>query len=157
MSISDSLSSLSQESSQLNHVITRNVSSSNRMKYSVGRNKSANNEFTMQILSDPYYQKLFNTLPSNYNFEVEKTMNKIKSENSSIVALQLPEGLLMYACILADIFKHFCKVKVYILSDVTYGACCVDDLTSYKLGVDLLIHYGHSCLVPLQTTKIKVY
>nr|MBE5724759.1 putative diphthamide biosynthesis protein 1 [Cucujiformia] len=38
-----------------------------------------------------------------------------------------------------------------------YGACCVDDLTAKSLEVDLLIHYGHSCLVPMdQTTGIKV-
>ncbi len=44
-----------------------------------------------------------------------------------------------------------------ILGDVTYGACCVDDYTAHKLGADLLVHYGHSCLVPLQCTKIKVF
>nr|NVI70994.1 putative diphthamide biosynthesis protein 1 [Cucujiformia] len=38
-----------------------------------------------------------------------------------------------------------------------YGACCVDDLTAKALKVDLLIHYGHSCLVPVdQTQGIKV-
>nr|NVI71079.1 putative diphthamide biosynthesis protein 1 [Cucujiformia] len=38
-----------------------------------------------------------------------------------------------------------------------YGACCVDDLTAKALGVELLIHYGHSCLVPIdQTCGIKL-
>nr|NVI70961.1 putative diphthamide biosynthesis protein 1 [Cucujiformia] len=38
-----------------------------------------------------------------------------------------------------------------------YGACCVDDFTAKSLQVDLLIHYGHSCLVPIdQTEGIKV-
>nr|NVI71041.1 putative diphthamide biosynthesis protein 1 [Cucujiformia] len=38
-----------------------------------------------------------------------------------------------------------------------YGACCVDDFTAKSLGVDLLIHYGHSCLVPIdQTEGVKV-
>nr|NVI71061.1 putative diphthamide biosynthesis protein 1 [Cucujiformia] len=37
------------------------------------------------------------------------------------------------------------------------GACCVDDLTAKSLAVDLLIHYGHSCLVPVDQTKgVKV-
>lgn len=35
------------------------------------------------------------------------------------------------------------------MGDVTYGACCIDDLTAKALGVDLLVHYGHSCLVPM--------
>nr|NVI71015.1 putative diphthamide biosynthesis protein 1 [Cucujiformia] len=38
-----------------------------------------------------------------------------------------------------------------------YGSCCVDDLTAQCLGVDLLVHYGHSCLVPVDQTKgVKV-
>lgn len=40
---------------------------------------------------------------------------------------------------------------------VTYGACCIDDYTAKALGADLLVHYGHSCLVPIdQTAGIKV-
>ena len=41
-----------------------------------------------------------------------------------------------------------------ILGDVTYGACCIDDLSARALGCDLLVHYGHSCLVPLTSTVI---
>jgi 2-(3-amino-3-carboxypropyl)histidine synthase len=41
---------------------------------------------------------------------------------------------------------------VVILADVTYGACCVDDVTAAALDCQLLIHYGHSCLVPLTHT-----
>lgn len=40
---------------------------------------------------------------------------------------------------------------------MTYGACCVDDFTAKALGADLMIHYGHSCLIPIdQTTGVKV-
>lgn len=35
------------------------------------------------------------------------------------------------------------------MGDVTYGACCVDDLASDQMNCDLLVHYGHSCLVPI--------
>jgi 2-(3-amino-3-carboxypropyl)histidine synthase len=34
------------------------------------------------------------------------------------------------------------------MGDITYGACCVDDFTASMLGAQLLVHYGHSCLVP---------
>jgi 2-(3-amino-3-carboxypropyl)histidine synthase len=43
-----------------------------------------------------------------------------------------------------------------IMGDVTYGACCVDDFTARALGCDFLVHYGHSCLVPLQNIAIEV-
>ena len=36
-----------------------------------------------------------------------------------------------------------------IMADVTYGACCVDDFSARALGCDLLVHYGHSCLIPI--------
>lgn len=42
-----------------------------------------------------------------------------------------------------------------ILADAVYGACCIDDITSDELGLDLLIHYGHSCLIPINETCIK--
>ena len=40
------------------------------------------------------------------------------------------------------------------MGDVTYGACCVDDFTAKALKCDFLVHYGHSCLVPVDVTQI---
>lgn len=42
----------------------------------------------------------------------------------------------------------------FILGDVTYGACCIDDFSASALGADFLVHYGHSCLVPVDVTKV---
>lgn len=96
-------------------------------------------------------------LPSNYNFEIHKVIWRILSDGAiRKVSLQFPEGLLLYACIISDIIQRFGGAKVMVLGDVTYGACCVDDYTAAKLGTDLLVHYGHSCLVPITATKIKV-
>ena len=46
----------------------------------------------------------------------------------------------MYGCVLSDVFKKFGgEVKdVVLLGDVTYGACCVDDLGAKALGCDFL-------------------
>jgi len=41
------------------------------------------------------------------------------------------------------------------MGDVTYGACCIDDFTARALGCDFLVHYGHSCLIPVDQTPIK--
>ena len=41
------------------------------------------------------------------------------------------------------------------MGDVTYGACCIDDFTARALGCDFLVHFGHSCLVPVDITTIK--
>lgn len=41
------------------------------------------------------------------------------------------------------------------MGDVTYGACCIDDFTARALNCDFMVHYGHSCLVPVNITLIK--
>mmetsp|Transcript_24752 Transcript_24752/g.30444 ORF Transcript_24752/g.30444 Transcript_24752/m.30444 type:complete len:447 (+) Transcript_24752:111-1451(+) len=98
------------------------------------------------------------SLPSDYEFEILKTIHRISTSEAKHVALQMPEGLLMYACTIADILKKFSVggqlQSISILGDVTYGACCIGDLDAKALGADLLVHYGHSCLVPLTTTAI---
>ena len=69
--------------------------------------------------------------------------------------MQLPEGLQLFATLLAKIFERFCGCRIVILGDVTYGACCVDDFTAKALDCDFMIHYGHSCLVPVTKTTVK--
>lgn len=113
------------------------------------------NQIPDSILNDASLNAAISLLPSNYNFEVHKSVWRIKSTNAKRIALQLPEGLLMYALTLSDIFTSFAgATHCFVLGDVTYGACCIDDFSASALGADLLIHYGHSCLVPIDSTKI---
>jgi hypothetical protein len=51
-------------------------------------------------------------LPSNYNFEIHKTIWRLRECKASKVALQFPEGLLMYACVIADIIEKFALAEV---------------------------------------------
>ncbi|RCI16603.1 hypothetical protein L249_2237 [Ophiocordyceps polyrhachis-furcata BCC 54312] len=109
-----------------------------------------------EILDDPDLKEAMTLLPANYNFEVPKTIHRIRSSGARRVALQMPEGLLLFATTLSDILTRFCPaVETLIMGDVTYGACCVDDYTARALGCDLLVHYAHSCLVPVDVTRIK--
>ncbi|GAA5899603.1 2-(3-amino-3-carboxypropyl)histidine synthase [Sporobolomyces salmoneus] len=94
-------------------------------------------------------------LPHNYNFELPKSIAQIKKNGAKRVALQMPEGLAMYGCAIVDIIERFTEAECVIMGDVTYGACCIDDYTARALGCDMMIHYGHSCLVPVDTTTIK--
>ncbi|XP_072934540.1 2-(3-amino-3-carboxypropyl)histidine synthase subunit 1 [Epargyreus clarus] len=115
------------------------------------------NKIPDELLNDPLVNRACETLPQNYNFEVHKTIWRIRSLGARRVALQLPEGLTMFATTLCDIIETFTEADTVIMGDVTYGACCIDDFTALALGVDLLVHYGHSCLIPIdQTSDIKV-
>ncbi|BFZ53436.1 Diphthamide biosynthesis protein 1 [Savitreella phatthalungensis] len=115
--------------------------------------------FVNTIPDDILHDKVLNAaiaqISTNYNFEIHKTIWHIRKHGASHVALQMPEGLLMFACTISDILERFCGVTTLVMGDVTYGACCVDDFTARALGCDFLVHYGHSCLVPVDVTGIK--
>ncbi|KAN0047623.1 hypothetical protein ACTA71_002006 [Dictyostelium dimigraforme] len=109
-----------------------------------------------EIMNDKELNLAVKILPSNYNFEIFKTIWRIKQASAKRVALQFPEGLLMYSCIISDIIEKFASVETIIMGDVTYGACCVDDYTARSLGADFMVHYGHSCLIPIDVSEIKM-
>lgn len=108
------------------------------------------------VLNNVELNAAISVLPSNYNFEIHKTIWRIRQTGAKRVALQLPEGLLMFACTIADIIEQFTEAETVIMGDVTYGACCVDDFTARALEADFMVHYGHSCLIPINTTQIKM-
>jgi len=58
------------------------------------------------------------------------------------IALQMPDGFVIYSLLLVDILEKFGKCECIVLGDITYGACCVDDIGSHILGCDLIVHYG---------------
>ncbi|CAI6098525.1 unnamed protein product [Clonostachys chloroleuca] len=114
------------------------------------------NQVPKEILEDPNLKAAVGLLPSNYSFEIPKTIHRIRTSGAKKVALQMPEGLLLFATTISDILMQFCPgIETLIMGDVTYGACCIDDYTARALGCDLLVHYAHSCLIPVDVTKIK--
>lgn len=123
----------------------------------VFKNVKSINKIPEELLNDKKLQEAIDALPKNYNFEIHKTIWRIRQSNAKLVALQMPEGLLMFSTTICDIVRQFTEADVVIMGDVTYGACCIDDFTAKALGVNLLVHYGHSCLIPIdQTSGIKV-
>ncbi|EAU37940.1 diphthamide biosynthesis protein 1 [Aspergillus terreus NIH2624] len=114
------------------------------------------NQVPPEILEDPDIKAAIELLPRNYSFEIPKTIHRIRSSGAKRVALQFPEGLLIFATTISDILTQFCPgIETLIMGDVTYGACCIDDYTARALGCDLLVHYAHSCLIPVDVTQIK--
>uniref|UniRef100_A0AAV2J3D0 2-(3-amino-3-carboxypropyl)histidine synthase n=1 Tax=Knipowitschia caucasica TaxID=637954 RepID=A0AAV2J3D0_KNICA len=63
------------------------------------------NQIPDEILNNPELQEAIKALPANYNFEIQKTVWRVRQAKANRVALQLPEGLQMFACVIADIIE----------------------------------------------------
>ena len=59
-----------------------------------------------ELLNDPAIASACSSLPSSYTFEIHKTIHRVKLADAKRVALQMPEGLLMYGCVISDILKR---------------------------------------------------
>jgi hypothetical protein len=65
-----------------------------------------------EILENEDLNQDLKALPVHYNFEIHKTIWRIKQAKAKTVALQLPEGLQLFACTLADIIGEYAGVEV---------------------------------------------
>jgi len=68
-----------------------------------------NNQIPPDILQNAHLNAAIEQLPSNYSFEIHKTVYHIRKHNATMVALQMPEGLQMFACTIADIIERFAQ------------------------------------------------
>ncbi len=82
-------------------------------------------------------------LIEGYDLELDRVVNEIKKLKAKRVCIQLPDGLKPHA---DKIIKHITKetdAKVVIWAGSCFGACDIPTEIE-KLGVDLLIQFGHS-------------
>ena len=82
---------------------------------------------------------------SNYQLKVENIIEEIKKIDAHTVGLQFPEGLKIYATLVARQIEDETGAEVIISGDPSFGACDVSD-ASMKDVVDLLVHFGHTPL-----------
>jgi len=90
-----------------------------------------------------------------YDFQLDKIIDKAKKLGSNHVGLQFPEGFLEYATHISRRIADEANCDVTIMADAVFGACCVDDLACRFQGIDLLVHFGHSCLIPVDQTVVQ--
>lgn len=64
------------------------------------------NQIPPDILNDARLNAAITQLPSNYSFEIHKTIHHVRKNQAKMVALQMPEGLQMFACTIADIIER---------------------------------------------------
>lgn len=81
-----------------------------------------------------------------FDFEEEKIKSDIASLGAKRVLLQLPEGLKPEGPWLAKIVEKSGALPI-ISADPCYGACDIGFNEAERLGVDLIVHFGHSKLL----------
>ena len=82
------------------------------------------------------------------NLELEKVVTMIKQENAKIVCIQLPDGLKPKSEEIQKEIEHQTNSKVVIWAGSCFGACDIP-IGLEKLGVDIIIQFGHSEWKPL--------
>lgn len=63
-----------------------------RVYKGTGRSRTIN-KIPQSILEDPEINEAIEALPKNYNFEIHKTIWRVRELKAKRVALQLPEGV----------------------------------------------------------------
>ncbi|MBT7368307.1 hypothetical protein HN814_08895 [Candidatus Woesearchaeota archaeon] len=78
-----------------------------------------------------------------YKIDTENIISQINEQDSKLVCLHLPDGLKPKAKELQKEIVDKTSAQVIIWGGSCYGSCDLP-LEVKRLGVDLLIHFGHS-------------
>ena len=116
------------------------------------------NQIPSEILNDPNLALAIKPLPGNYSFEIHKTIWRLRNENVSRLALQFPEGLLLYATTLTVVES---RQQVGELKELV--KICMEYLTALRLEltnkqttepkrkIELAAYFTHCTLSPAHT------
>jgi 2-(3-amino-3-carboxypropyl)histidine synthase len=80
----------------------------------------------------------------HHNFELTELMERIRTSDHRLIALQLPEGLKMQALEMMDQIETETSAKVILAADPCYGACDLVHDKMKNMGVEMVAHMGHS-------------
>jgi len=80
---------------------------------------------------------------SGYNLELERAISTIKEQKAKLVLVQLPDGLKKIATDIVEEIESKTQAQCLVWMGSCFGACDVPQGLE-KLGVDLIIQWGHS-------------
>ena len=79
-----------------------------------------------------------------YDLELDRVVSAVVASQAKVVGLQFPEGLKEFAVEAALDLESRTGAKVVVFVDPTYGACDLKKDQAVELGLDLLVHFGHT-------------
>ena len=99
--------------------------------------------------------KTIDEIEDIYEIEIERIVKTIKKEKAKKVLLQFPDGMKPYSSVICDEITGKTKTECFIWLGSCFGACDLP-LEVERLGVDLIIQFGHSEWKYDSRKKIKV-
>jgi len=90
---------------------------------------------------------------STFDLEERRLKEEVRKRGAKRVLFQLPEGLKPEGPRLASIAEKLGAIAI-VSADPCYGACDLAVQDAESLGADLLVHYGHSEMMPQQRVPI---
>ncbi|GAI54052.1 unnamed protein product, partial [marine sediment metagenome] len=90
-----------------------------------------------------YGKKTISEIERDYELEIPKIIRNIKQKKAKKVLLQFPEGLKPYSQVICDEISNKANCQCFIWLGDCFGACDVP-VQVEKLGVDLIVQFGHS-------------
>ncbi len=87
--------------------------------------------------------KTFSEINEIYDLEINRIIETIKKQKAKRVLLQFPEAMKPYSTEIAREIENKEKCQCFIWLDSCFGACDIPFETE-KLGIDLIIQFGHS-------------
>jgi 2-(3-amino-3-carboxypropyl)histidine synthase len=88
-------------------------------------------------------------IEGGYDYELPRVVKEIKKSKAGLVGLQFPEGLKTHAVDVARRIEEGTGAKTVTFIGPVYGACDTKEREAEMLGVDLVIHFGHTAMKPV--------
>ncbi len=83
-----------------------------------------------------------------YDLETDRVAEEIARHKARRVLLQLPDGLRPQAFGIAQELRRRTGAEILLSGDSCYGACDLAARQAEAVKADLLVHYGHSRMIP---------
>jgi len=92
-------------------------------------------------------ERTLKDLEGEYSLDLEGAVLSIKKEKANLILIQFPEGLKQYATAIVDHLKEKTGADFLIFLGSCFGACDYP-VGMEKLGIDMVIQFGHNSLMP---------
>ena len=92
---------------------------------------------------------------TGYEINLENVVNNIINNNYKKVLLQIPDGLKSHFFKFADLIEEKTNANVIISADPCFGACDIPSYDLKNLGVELIVHIGHTSIPVIKNSQIQ--